>query len=65
MAVIAIIISAIIAAFSWLLILGGSMGKSDLERYLEDEEQMKYLQDWAEKKKRKKQENKKISTVPH
>lgn len=41
-------------AFTLFLIKGGNMNKSEFERRLEDEEQMKYLKEYNEKKNRRK-----------
>lgn len=41
-------------AFTLILIKGGNMNKSEFERRLEDEEQMKYLKEYNEKKNRRK-----------
>ena len=32
-------------AFVWLIVYGGTMNKSDEEKFLDDEEQMKYLKE--------------------
>lgn len=41
--VIIIILSIVISLGMYILIIGGNLNKSDEERYIEDEEQMKYL----------------------
>lgn len=41
--IIIFIILALVAIFTYLIILGASMNKSDEERELEDQEQIEYL----------------------
>ena len=36
--------------FTYLIILGGSKSKTDYERKMEDEEQMRYLSEYKKKK---------------
>ena len=49
-----IVMIVIAIAFVWLIVYGGTMNKSDEEKFLDDEEQMKYLK---EKKKKHKNKN--------
>lgn len=50
---ITMVIIFIIVASVWLTIYGGSQNKTDEERKMEDEEQMKYLKEYKEKKNKK------------
>lgn len=49
---IVMIITAI--SFVWLIIYGGSMNKSAEEQKLEDEEQIKYIEEYNKKRQNKK-----------
>ena len=44
--IIIFIILALVAIFTYLIILGASMNKSDEERELEDQEQIEYLKNY-------------------
>ena len=46
-----------IVIFMLLIIIGGSLEKSDTERYLEDKEQMEYLKTYQEEKVKKRKNN--------
>lgn len=46
--IVIIIIIVIIAIFTYMLILGANKCKTDEERRLEDEEQIKYIRKWEE-----------------
>ena len=43
------IILVLIAIFTYLVILGASMSKTDEERMIEDQEQMEYLRNYKKK----------------
>ena len=49
-----IIVFSLFAVFMMLIIIGGNMNKSEEEQRYEDEEQIKYLSEYAEKHKKKK-----------
>lgn len=44
------IIFALISLFTYLIIVGGNMNKTDEERRLEDEEQMNYLKEYKNRR---------------
>lgn len=48
-----IILLALIAILAYLVILGGSMCETDEERRLEDEEQIKYLDNYKNNRKKR------------
>ena len=50
---IVMIVTAI--AFVWLMVYGGTMNESNEEKFLDDEEQMKYLKEKEKKHKNKNQ----------
>ena len=49
-----IIVFSLFAVFMMLIIIGGNMNKSEEEQRYEDEEQIKYLSEYAEKHKKNK-----------
>ena len=48
-----IIVMLLFAILIVLILIGANMSKSDYEKQLDDEEQMKYLKDYQNKKARK------------
>lgn len=48
-----IIVFSLFAVFMMLIIIGGNMNKSEEEQRYEDEEQIKYINEYAEKHKNK------------
>lgn len=48
----------LIALFTYLIIVGGNMNKTEEEKRLEDEEQMKYLEDYENGRKKVGEKNK-------
>ena len=48
-----LIIMILSALFIFLILIGGSLEKSEYERYLEDKEQMAYIKDYKDKKQNK------------
>lgn len=53
MAIFIIIILMLITIFTYLIILGSNMSKSDYEKQIEDEEQMEYIKNYGKRRKRK------------
>ncbi len=49
-----IIVFSSFAVFMMLIIIGGNMNKSEKEQNFEDEEQIKYINEYAEKHKKNK-----------
>lgn len=52
--ILGVIFGAIIAIFTYLIILGSSINKTEEEKLMEDKEQMKYLKNYRIKKENKK-----------
>ena len=46
------ILLTLIALFTYLTIVGGNMNKTEKEKRLEDEEQMKFLEDYENRRKK-------------
>lgn len=46
------ILLTLIALFTYLIIVGGNMNKTEKEKRLEDEEQMKFLEDYENRRKK-------------
>lgn len=49
MAIFIIIILMLITIFTYLIILGSNMSKSDFEKQIEDEEQMEYIKKYSKR----------------
>ena len=50
MAIFIIIILMLITIFTYLIILGSNMSKSDFEKQIEDEEQMEYIKKYIKRR---------------
>lgn len=53
-----IILFYLISFFMYLIIVGGNLNKSEYERKLEDEEQLKYIENYKKKMEDKKKNGK-------